>query len=137
MDCKICFEKFDTTRFKPIICMPCAHTFCSSCAAHIKECSICRAPINAKKTNFNMLEILEESTPSSPITHNKPKSNQEALKLKNDGIELSSQKKYFEALQKFNQSLEICLDNYPEKFSLLWWKAVIIMFFMVKIFIII
>ena len=62
MDCKICYEKFDKIRFKPVICIPCAHTFCASCGTHINECSICRTKIFEKKPNFNLQEIIEDTS---------------------------------------------------------------------------
>ena len=119
MNCKICFEKFDSVRFIPIICIPCAHTFCSVCLIHIKECSICRTKIKEKKTNFGMIEILEEKSPVSPKTRtingqtqSKPNLNPKALSLKNEGVKLNSEKKFAEALQKFNESLNLCSDEF-------------------------
>ena len=129
MECKICFEKFNDSTFMPMICLPCAHTFCSTCVSHLSQCSLCREPISGKRPNFNLLEVLEERTEPRVRTsaRSRPKSNQEALQLKNEGMELSKQKKYVESLVKFDESLSICTDNYPEKYSLLWWKVCFIL----------
>ena len=54
----------------------------------------------------------------------KAKSNEDALKLKNEGMKLSSEKSFKEAINKFDEALEIlCTENYTEKSSLFWWKA--------------
>ena len=161
MDCKICYEKFDKVRFKPVICVPCTHTFCSICVSQINECSICRSKISERKPNFSLLEILEDNymvktrvntangqtelsnsglklktedqtrkkeekfrvnknpnTMSKKIVSFKPSnpesksnSNPEYVKLMNQGINLSNQKKFISALRKFNQSLKICHDD--------------------------
>jgi hypothetical protein len=61
MECKICYEKFDNVIHKPIVCVPCGHSFCSKCVIQLKACSICRRHIKEKSTNFSLLEILEQS----------------------------------------------------------------------------
>ena len=61
MDCKICYENFDSVCFKPVICIPCTHTFCSICVFLINECSICRSEISERKPNYSLLEILEDN----------------------------------------------------------------------------
>ena len=140
MNCKICFEKFDNTRFMPVICIPCAHTFCSTCVTHIKECSICRTKISEKKPNFSMLEILEEKpqirptispqlkTATSSLTvttepsQSGSKLSPQALKLKNEGIKLYEEKKFYGASQKFNDAIKICFDD-AEKSLLFCLKA--------------
>ena len=61
MECKICYEKFDTEIHKPIVCMPCGHSFCSNCVIQLKNCSICRRQIKEKSTNFSLLDILEQN----------------------------------------------------------------------------
>ena len=54
----------------------------------------------------------------------KAKSNEDALKLKNEDMKLSSEKSFKEAINKFDEALEIlCTENYTEKSSLFWWKA--------------
>ncbi len=54
----------------------------------------------------------------------KVKSNEEALKLKNQGMKLSGEKSFKEAINKFDEALEnICTENFTEKSSLFWWKA--------------
>ena len=113
MDCKICYEKFDSDNLKPIICIPCGHSFCNKCVVQLKDCPICRAFITDKKPNFSLLEILEEKL-------KKPKSNKEALELKNAGISLNEEKRYYDALMKFEEALDVCENEYPEKYSLLW-----------------
>ena len=61
MECKICYEKFDTEIHKPIVCMPCGHSFCFNCVIQLKYCSICRRPIKEKSANFSLLDVLEQS----------------------------------------------------------------------------
>ena len=54
----------------------------------------------------------------------KAKSNEDALKLKNEGMKLSGEKSFQGAINKFDEALEIiCAENYTEKSSLFWWKA--------------
>jgi hypothetical protein len=127
MECKICFEKYDTEDFKPIVCMPCGHSFCSKCVIQLKECSICRTQINDKKTNFSLLEVLEEQSNMRsqqsvrPISRQEEtKSDLEALRLIKDGIKLTEQKKHSEALFIFNKALGVCTIDFQEKYTLLW-----------------
>ncbi len=61
MECKICYEKFDTEIHKPMVCMPCGHSFCSNCVIQLKNCSICRRPIKEKSANFSLLDVLEQT----------------------------------------------------------------------------
>ncbi len=61
MECKICYEKFDTEIHKPIVCMPCGHSFCSNCVIQLKNCSICRRPIKEKSANFSLMDVLEQT----------------------------------------------------------------------------
>ncbi len=127
MECKICFEKFDTEVRRPIVCMPCGHSFCSICVLQLKDCSICRTQINYKKTNFSLLEVLEEQSDTrsqqsgKPITRQEEtKSDQEALRLIRDGIKLTEQRKNSEALFMFNKALGVCTNDFQEKYTLLW-----------------
>ena len=60
MDCKICFEKFDTRSTMPIVCIPCGHCFCKRCVSHLTKCSICRTYIKDKKPNYGLLDVLDE-----------------------------------------------------------------------------
>ena len=73
------------------------------------------------------MEILEEKNPSNNKSYKSISkstytiSNQEALKLKNEGIKLTEEKIYFDAISKFEEALRVCEEDYPEKYSLLWW----------------
>ena len=79
-----------------------------------------------------MLEIIEEKQQVTAKTHSaneptnvsqsKSKLNPQALKLKNEGIKLVDENKLFLALQKFNESLNLC-SNDVEKLELFWLKA--------------
>jgi hypothetical protein len=125
MECKICFEKYDTEDLKPIVCMPCGHSFCSICVVQLKDCSICRRSIKDKSPNYSLLEVLEEHsgprrTQSAKPKSAKPKSNPEALRLKNEGMKLSEEKRFYDAVKKFEEALEVCTYDYNEKYSLLW-----------------
>ena len=125
MECKICYEKFDTEIHKPIVCMPCGHSFCYNCVIQLKDCSICRRPIKDKSPNFSLLEVLEEQSgprraqSAKPVSE-KPKSNTEALRLKNEGMKLSEEKRFYDAVKKFEEALKVCTYDYNEKYSLLW-----------------
>lgn len=63
MDCKVCFEKYDKFEHKPIVIMPCGHTFCQRCLFDLKNkafiCPTCRQEIKSKKPNYDLLEVLD------------------------------------------------------------------------------
>lgn len=63
MDCKVCFEKFDKQKRKPIT-INCGHSYCVVCLnVLIKKknfvCPTCRSPITNEKTNYTVMEILD------------------------------------------------------------------------------
>jgi len=62
--CNICFEKYDKSFRQPIILMFCGHTFCSQCINELKQqkylCPTCRETIVREKTNFALLEALDD-----------------------------------------------------------------------------
>ena len=62
------------------------------------------------------------------------KSNQEALKLKNEGMKLTEEKIYCDAIDKFEEALRVCEEDYPEKYSLLWWVILINSKYISKVF---
>lgn len=59
MNCKICFENYDKINHKPIILLPCAHSFCSFCASQLQNCSTCRQFIAGRKPNYDLIENLD------------------------------------------------------------------------------
>lgn len=59
MNCKICFENYDKINHKPIILLPCAHSFCSFCASQLQNCSTCRQIITGRKPNYDLIENLD------------------------------------------------------------------------------
>ena len=60
MDCKICFDKYDSKSQKPIVLIPCGHSFCKKCALHLTKCSICRTYIKDMRPNFGIIDFLDE-----------------------------------------------------------------------------
>ena len=49
--------------------------------------------------------------------------NQAATCIKENGMKLSKQKKYAEALMQFDKTISKCTEDFPEIYSLLWWKS--------------
>ena len=62
LNCKICFEVFNTSNRKPIIVMLCGHTFCLECVDKLKKqdfiCPNDREPITNQKPNYALLDFL-------------------------------------------------------------------------------
>jgi hypothetical protein len=63
MNCKICYEDYNISINKPMIVVPCCHTFCLNCLNRIKLqiedlCPICRNQITLDKPNYAILELL-------------------------------------------------------------------------------
>ncbi len=57
MECKICFQEYNSLNRKPCI-TGCGHTFCESCISKLtpKICPKCRKAINATIINYDILE---------------------------------------------------------------------------------
>lgn len=48
MECPVCYVEYDTGAFKPKVNF-CGHTICSACIKRIRECCICKKPINHER----------------------------------------------------------------------------------------
>ena len=59
MKCQICFEKFDHSKNKPYVLIPCTHTVCSKCVLSLKEtkCPTCSRVFRDKNPNCKHLRI--------------------------------------------------------------------------------
>jgi tetratricopeptide (TPR) repeat protein len=64
--------------------------------------------------------FLEQAYNIAPKEKRKEIHNQKAIVFKKEGIELSKEKKYDEALAKFNDALEISSEDFDQKYSLTW-----------------
>ena len=73
MECKICFEPFDSKYFIPKLLPKCGHSFCRICLERLMNkksnvnCPVCREmTINYKDnnlpTNYSLLEIMDKSS---------------------------------------------------------------------------
>jgi hypothetical protein len=71
MECKICFEQFDSNSFTPKILIKCGHSFCKICTEKISSkslniiCPICRETTkysNGKDipTNYSLIEYIDQ-----------------------------------------------------------------------------
>lgn len=49
MECPVCYVEYDTGAFKPKVNF-CGHTICSACIKRIRECCICKKPINHERS---------------------------------------------------------------------------------------
>jgi len=71
MECKICFEVFDSVSFAPKILIKCGHSFCKICTEKISSkssnitCPICRETTKHTKgkdipTNYSLIEYIDQ-----------------------------------------------------------------------------
>ena len=63
MDCSICFNKYDTEKYKPFSITPCGHCFCLHCLNSLQNqvCPIDRKPIENKIINRGILDLISSS----------------------------------------------------------------------------
>lgn len=73
MDCRICFEKYNTHNRKPITLMPCCHTFCLSCLINLFKsydfkfnCPKCREKFYLCKPNRILFELMKPESKYKP-----------------------------------------------------------------------
>lgn len=73
MECKICFEPFDSKYFIPKLLPKCGHSFCRICLERLMNkksnvnCPVCREMTlnykdNTLPTNYSLLEIMDKSS---------------------------------------------------------------------------
>ena len=66
MNCKICFESYDSNRRPPVTLIPCGHSLCGHCLNAIRyasaapTCPHCRCEIFDSKPNYDLIEVLEQ-----------------------------------------------------------------------------
>ena len=60
--CDICFTKYNHDANKPIIIMPCCHTFCAQCLNRLdqEKCPNCNGWISLKSVNWGLLNLIPE-----------------------------------------------------------------------------
>ena len=60
--CDICFQKYNHEANKPIIIMPCCHTFCAQCLSRLdqEKCPNCNGWISLKSVNWGLLNLIPE-----------------------------------------------------------------------------
>jgi len=65
MECEICQQKFNESKFKPMVLMPCCHTYCSQCLKNLKEktCPSCRVFIQDSNINWSLLKLVPTEDP--------------------------------------------------------------------------
>ena len=74
--------------------------------------------------NFDeSLIFYEKALALVPVETKKQLQNEAAYCIQKNGIKLSKQKKYAEALMQFDKSISKCTEDFPEIYSLLWWKS--------------
>jgi len=63
MNCEICQDQFDLAEKRPLVLMPCIHSYCSECINKLKEskCPNCRQPFYLTKPNWTLFKLLPES----------------------------------------------------------------------------
>ena len=63
MNCEICQDSFNLAEKKPLLLLPCCHTYCSECILQLKEptCPNCRQLIMSTKPNWSFMKLLPES----------------------------------------------------------------------------
>ena len=64
MNCKICCELYNNCEHRPIVLMPCGHSYCSKCVSILKQeypvnCPICREEVRLDKPNYELIETLD------------------------------------------------------------------------------
>jgi len=100
--CEICFSEFNHHKNKPLIIIPCCHSFCDSCLNQIKQkCPKCSSCIKMKSVNWSLLNIIPESTYRE--VDNKTISNEWFKK----GVDLFNKKYYQEAVVALDTAISI------------------------------
>jgi tetratricopeptide (TPR) repeat protein len=67
MECQICLNDFDHSRFKPFVLMPCGHTICNECIKQLTSttitatCPNCQQRIQSTSPNWAFLNITPQS----------------------------------------------------------------------------
>ena len=63
MQCQICFEKFDHSKHKPYVLIPCTHTLCITCLNNLpdKKCPSCTRVFMDKNPNWALLDLVGDS----------------------------------------------------------------------------
>ena len=104
MECKLCFEPYDTDSRKPMNLHPCNHTYCKQCLDQLNrnECPNCRTEINDKRVNYALVEVIEE---------NNVKLLKSNIQKKLNEIEIKKTK-YF---QQLNESINIKNESINKK----------------------
>ena len=66
MKCNICFEDYNIINRKPMIVIPCAHTFCLNCLDELKKhdnkCPNDREIIINQKPNYALIDLLNSNS---------------------------------------------------------------------------
>lgn len=75
MECKVCFDKYNEFNRRPLVLMPCCHTFCLSCVIKLysdnyydslNSCPNCREEIQSLKPNYSLIELMKPDSKFKP-----------------------------------------------------------------------
>jgi len=106
--CNVCYYNYDHFEKKPLVLIPCCHSFCELCLSQIKlKCPTCNTGIVMKSVNWSLLHIIPDNKSRSPTYTS---SDQLLLSYENwsaKGAEFFARKLFKEALQCVEMALSI------------------------------
>lgn len=106
--CDICFTEFNHHINRPLILIPCCHSFCESCLKIIsKKCPTCNCEIKVKSVNWALLNIIPETGVSQKSENKANDSTSNWNKWFIKGNDLFSKKRYKEAVEAFDMAQSI------------------------------
>lgn len=117
MKCNICFEDYNIINRKPMIVIPCAHTFCLNCLDELKKhdnkCPNDREIIINQKPNYALIDLLNSN--SSTDEQNKRCLEYESSTKSFNMAYFNAHEKFMEGLSlfdasKFRQAID-CFDK--------------------------
>lgn len=118
--------KFDHTEHKPLVIIPCTHTYCLTCLNRLtrKKCPKCDILIQKTNPNWSLINLIPDfqiTKSTSSTSFNKFSSLDlnlknstmldEATLLFNKGLEKYYQKEYKESVEFYDQAIKLNSSN--------------------------
>lgn len=107
MECELCFENFNETDHRPLVLIPCGHSYCSSCAAQLTNCPSDRKIISYKTDNWSILKLIPESELNKQIRKTKDNlsklkelANEKSDENEHDLVKISINKSVIEKIEE-------------------------------------
>lgn len=61
MECELCIKQFDDANHRPLVLIPCGHSFCASCVTQLTVCPSDRSRITSKVANWSILKLISQT----------------------------------------------------------------------------